>query len=118
MLESIPPAGWTAITGAVAALIGWLSTRRVSKADVMEKQTESSIRWIEAMDNGMRGLRGRLGEMEAELAQCHDANATQLAHMRLEIDDCERRHEAVVAELGRLETYLREQGFDYPGKHE
>jgi len=95
-MESIPAAGWAAITAAAGSVVAWLTTRGKTDADVASVLSETSIEWI-------RELRAEVerATKKAEQADRRAARAEEAERL------CQRR-------MDRLEDYLREMGLNPP----
>ena len=100
MNPHIPEAAWTAVGVAVAGVLNWISGRGKDEADITATMTDTAREWIH------------------ELAEERKTQTATIAALRLEVEQCERRHDDVANELYRLVSWLRDRGLDYPGEHE
>lgn len=99
-LNSVSAGGWALLSTFVAGLLAWLSTRGKNRGDLTAVLSQTAI-------DLMNELRAEVVRLNQKIDDTNEAHSREIAVVRAEVVDCERRHD-------RLEAYLAEIGVDVP----
>ena len=86
MIESVPPTAWAALTGAIGALAGWVSTKGKNRADAASSLTRAAVDIVNELQEEVARLRTRLDVEMADHGGCRERLTTVERRLQVTID--------------------------------
>lgn len=69
MISDLPTGAWAAITAAIGAAVGWVTTRGTNRADAAQKITAASISLVNELQEQNASLHREVDDLRAENAK-------------------------------------------------